>query len=1224
MPSRPTVVPEHIIKRIAVLEGILVLLLLAFAFLVASFRAANTDLFLRMATGRLIANGEFTFGKDPFTFTAEGVWVNHGWLFDVVSYFIYRTGAAGGGILVVLKALLVVLLTWLILQTGSVPGQRRWVPALFALLAVLAASRRFYLQPAVLSYVLLALTLYLLVRVGPGSRRIWFLPLVCLLWVNVDEWFFLGPATIALFLIGELVQHFLNRRATGTVAGATTGDQARGNSVRVLGLVLVASIGACLVNPYHVRAFTLPAPLNPQVIQSAAAGDPLLKHLFLSPLQQDYFQRNLYLSAAGLAWFPLVLLGILSFIAAFPTGRQSGSGANGQERAGGGIGWQWWRVVVWLAFCALSAWNVLTIPFFAVVAAPITALNFLDFARRRLGPEPLLDPGMRRWAISGRSFTILIFILLCAVAVPGWLQAQPYYQRFVGWGIDVDRGLKAAAEQVVGWHKDGRIRGDEHWFNTAPDALHYFAYFCADERGRPLALGFMDQRVALYLGSLDDYETARDALRGALPPRAEDVGTGPDAWRKVMTDRKIRFLVFHTYFMEPMLLRLYDNPDEWEPRFIDGRSAVFAWHQPQKPEKETLLERFARRSTDEVNFEALAFGPKAVQAPDAPSRAAGAQSWWEEIVYQDSPPPVAASTARQHILRFKALSRRYGAASFIEWQGMQGASLVGMASGLGGPFVNGTLLPLRLSYTFSRQHALSQEKPTGMDQRSEMLTQMHIQTQDLGPVSSLYLAIRSARQAIRENPEDANSYLLLAEAYQRLSQQTRERMAIAGRRLQLVELIRRSQRAAALRSVLALNPRPETGRVANMMLAQLFGEPDDFDQYNRPQYHYFESQLGCYREALRLARMAEPPSGPAEESWRASLDMLDQQLQQGEQELKRRLNSYEVASVGKPLIQKVFNALEKGLSEKAVSLLMSASAEDLKKDRNSADLATMSLTLLLSLGRLPEARLGLLPEGKDEKPDKRALGTNAMGLPAYQSLLVVLGAASGDYEAADKALDETIPDIEAQSRHSVLRTLAQMDVINPPGPGDNPQSLGVFAGLVVGDVLLRNAPQAAGLPWQILPHVPARLHRPTDRIKEIPLWHVRELPPPNLLLAASVVGSRAAGLLPSVINVGCTSALLPTNEGGNEPLKVVRVLDITPFQANQFLLQWRRSQADLWTIRAWLALEQGRIDRTKDYVEKAMALVEVERLGPGRQAVVEFPSLRLALYCRYLIQPGRQ
>src|SRR5262249_51916191 len=85
----PAGVPESVMRRVHVLEGFLVLLLLALAFLLGSFRATNSDLLLHLATGRMIATGNFTFGQDPFTFTSSGTWVNHAWLFDLIAYLIY-------------------------------------------------------------------------------------------------------------------------------------------------------------------------------------------------------------------------------------------------------------------------------------------------------------------------------------------------------------------------------------------------------------------------------------------------------------------------------------------------------------------------------------------------------------------------------------------------------------------------------------------------------------------------------------------------------------------------------------------------------------------------------------------------------------------------------------------------------------------------------------------------------------------------------------------------------------------------------------------------------------------------------------------------------------------------------------------------------------------------------------------------------------------------------
>lgn len=58
-----------------------------------------------LATGRALVQGEYTFGTDPFSYTTQDAyWVNHAWLFDLLSYGGYQS--VGGGGLVFVKALL--------------------------------------------------------------------------------------------------------------------------------------------------------------------------------------------------------------------------------------------------------------------------------------------------------------------------------------------------------------------------------------------------------------------------------------------------------------------------------------------------------------------------------------------------------------------------------------------------------------------------------------------------------------------------------------------------------------------------------------------------------------------------------------------------------------------------------------------------------------------------------------------------------------------------------------------------------------------------------------------------------------------------------------------------------------------------------------------------------------------------------------------------------------
>jgi hypothetical protein len=461
VPPRPPS-PERKARGLRLLDGLLVLVVLLFAFLTALFPAYNGDFFLHAATGRLIAHGQYQVGVDPFAFTTQGaVWINHHWLYDWIVFLIYASSTAGGAILIVLKALIVAALAVMMLRTAREPGRSLWIPAACVGLAVLALSPRLYLQPACASFFFLGLTLWLLhlprqirARSDPNAapRRqflpYWLIPPLCLLWVNFDDWFILGPATVALYLFGETLQDWFGPANTGA-------DSPAPGERRALLVVLLVSIAACLINPHHFWAFALPSQLGVGETADAARRDAQFYGLFLSPFDGLYFTPGTGLSAAGLAYFPLALLGIVSFASAQWVGR-----------------WRWGRALLWGAFFALSMWNVRAIPFFAVVAGPMASLNFLDFAAKRFNSAKA-----RRgtWAVGGRILTLLAGLILLALCWPGWLQAQPWEGRRAGWSVVPNPALKQMAEQINTWRKDGLIEPDAHWFNTAPEVLDYLA-----------------------------------------------------------------------------------------------------------------------------------------------------------------------------------------------------------------------------------------------------------------------------------------------------------------------------------------------------------------------------------------------------------------------------------------------------------------------------------------------------------------------------------------------------------------------------------------------------------------------------------------------------------------------------------------------------------------------------------------------------------------------------
>jgi tetratricopeptide (TPR) repeat protein len=407
------------------LDALLVVVVLLLAFLVASFVARNSDLWQHLASGRLLLRGEYRFGVDPFASAAEGAyWANHSWLLDGLIYLLYQ--AAGGAGLVIAKALLFTALAGLMLAIHRSGGG--WaVPAACTAVGVVAMSQRLMLQTACVSCLLLALCLWILWRsqstIISGEfrndvRR--SLPLLALfvLWVNLDGWFFLGPLLAGLFWLGE----------------------GPGAERRTPWWLAPVGLGLCLLNPHHFHAFTLPAEFSP-ALGATLAGDARFQRSFASPWQVGVHLQPGAASLAGWAYFLLVLLGVVSFAL---------------ERAA----LRGWRLPVWLGFALLGAWQVRTVPFFAVVAAPVTALNLQDFlARCRVSRAGALATRSALLAAGGA------LVVLCLLERLNGLHGDG---RRIGWEVRSDPPPEGVARTLDRWRREGPRPGEAERMALAP------------------------------------------------------------------------------------------------------------------------------------------------------------------------------------------------------------------------------------------------------------------------------------------------------------------------------------------------------------------------------------------------------------------------------------------------------------------------------------------------------------------------------------------------------------------------------------------------------------------------------------------------------------------------------------------------------------------------------------------------------------------------------------
>ncbi len=955
------------------LDAILVVVVLAFAFLTASFAAGNSDFFFQTASGKLLAQGRYQFGVDPFTTTTEGVyWTNNSWLFGVVTHAVYDAfpghgtddNCTGGVILVVAKALLVALLAWLLIAVGRCRGQSLWIPAACAALAILAMSPRLFLHSTTLSYVYLGVTLFLLrrprwnppptpeaatkrgkanaipaVTVGYPFKAFWFILPLCILWVNTDGWFLLGPLTVGLYLAGELIEQAQSH-------AADRGDRPASGELRTLGYVFLASIAVCFINPHHYHVFTLPPQLG-----LTGAGDKLhddfqFKVLFVSPFEDLYYGKlRVGKSVAGIAYFPLLVLSLLSFGLNFRSIRP-------------------WRIVVWLPFAALSAAHARAIPFFAVVAGPILALNCLDFAAQIAGAAFTKKAGWRAWRVGGRVLCVILGLGLIVGTIPGWVQAQPYDKRRVAWYVHVEPSWRETAAQVARWREQGMLADGAGWFNTSPDAVNYMAYFCEGQRG------FFDARLQLFDGATADYLTVRKALSADEDDPASKEPRSPEApWRAVFARRNVRFVILHgeTLGLIKPLSKMLAAPEEWTPVYADGDTYIFGWTDPR--EKQGLPFAGMR-----LNYESEAFGRDARPVRRARQPAAPRVREWYEALWEPEPPRAqAVNVALFHTLYEDAEKLRWQQKEQRQWTG----TLVAAS------FAAGLTVPLAMFDQGSpilRNHALGLEPPAP---------------------AATYLTVRQIQESLADHPDDAQAYLALGHAYYKLLWGTPERERTFNNGFPHPTLIRQTQVVTALNRALRLDPNLEAAHA-------ILGDHYTFCRGNRvrvPNFfegnlaiNYIDVELQHREEQLRLSKThGDPPKG------------LEDEVKRLRKEVERQVNLYEINAANKPVVQRAVTALQAGLGDKAQSLLEKADAADLTGGPNAPPAGfILRIKLLLSLGRVDEVREALTDyrqklAGENKRPDWGL--QPGLNLPTFEWFELLAAAAAGDYPAADGLLE---------------------------------------------------------------------------------------------------------------------------------------------------------------------------------------------------------------------------
>jgi hypothetical protein len=626
-------------------DGLLAALVLVGAFLATSFSIRNSDYWLHLAGGRLLASGQYPIGGDPFSYTGAGrVWVNSSWLFDLGAYAVQSADPSGSAA-VALKAAAFAAAFGLPFALRRA-GYALWPWAGAAAVGALASAGFVTVRPVAVSMLFLAVTLLLIYR-GPWQRGAWRAPVLLAVlfavWANFDRWFLLGPLTVLLVLIGEKFDRFLTR---GSDPGGGPGDPFP-PAPPAAGLVraFVLGVVACLLNPMFLAAL-VKSPIEAVTqlfpwelgfgLPAGAAGDPEFAALARSgwgQIEQLFSTTSAGVALNGVALLLLFLGGLAALVADFARLRAT-------------------HILLWVVFGALALQSAWLVPYFAIISVPLIAghLNGLS-SRLELGPRA--EPRTRLLLAGsslGRLLSIAVVLLGVAAAYPGWLhpsQSDPVYgevyTRPVEWAVQPDAGMVRTAKLLHDLRAGGSL-DEARGLNTSVDLANYCAWFAPAERV------FADGRYVFHRTEWPNFLTVRRVVYGRRTP-TEDVPDPDELWR-VCDARDIGYLAVAvpsyqtggtSLFLSP-LFQILQREDRWALWHLDGRSEFVGRFASVPPSRATV---------ERLHFDParLAFGPAQEPVPEGrlvlppPVPAPGWDEFVASYIVRRPPPPAEADDA---------------------------------------------------------------------------------------------------------------------------------------------------------------------------------------------------------------------------------------------------------------------------------------------------------------------------------------------------------------------------------------------------------------------------------------------------------------------------------------------------------------------------------------------------------------------------------------------------
>ena len=186
-----------IVRQRLTIRRTFIFLVFVCLFAFATRTASDPDLWWHLRTGQLIVETGAVPKADPFSYSQLGqTWISHEWLADLAIFGIYRV-LHTTGLIVLFAAIAALGFLFLYLRCDGKPR----VAAACVVLGAFACSPVLGARPQMFSFLLASFLLWLIDRSSDYPKRLLWIPLIFLVWVNLHAGFALGLAILLVFAI---------------------------------------------------------------------------------------------------------------------------------------------------------------------------------------------------------------------------------------------------------------------------------------------------------------------------------------------------------------------------------------------------------------------------------------------------------------------------------------------------------------------------------------------------------------------------------------------------------------------------------------------------------------------------------------------------------------------------------------------------------------------------------------------------------------------------------------------------------------------------------------------------------------------------------------------------------------------------------------------------------------------------------------------------------------